>query len=446
MSANSLLDWALARVRSVWPAQWCSDSHCDQTGIKRTDYRLEFQVPSGLMPDNQFASQKAFLRVHRVSPTFSRSGCRAKKAMILVHGKTVGGSVTFDLQHTTPGFAPLSLQEALAYAGIDTFAPDLLGYGLSTRFSLDDPANASLPGYEADGSCRVIGCDRTRNNIVFPLDQQRTKLWTNPLNGAYKAHSSKSYFGNTDVWARDIRQVIDDARSKTGLSRVSLLGYSFGGPRVGRVLHQLGTSAADHIDRVIFVSSLFDTLGPNGEIHVEYPTEEKDLPGVEKSTSFPLTLTALGGWENPSPDRVPPGAPEAFAKQAQLLDPLGAKWGGTDTSRPTGLIRSPTFTNSGWNKHVAKAITIPTLVLHGTDDKTVPVKNAVNLYDKLTVPKKVLVEINCASHLMQYETAPAWEGPHRAVADAIIDWVDKCTFGNRSDGHFTIDCWGRVRE
>jgi pimeloyl-ACP methyl ester carboxylesterase len=447
MSANSLLDRALAGVRSLWPLQCGEDNQCDQTGIKRTDYRLQFQVPEGLMPDNQFDSQPASLRVHRVSPTYSRSGCRAKKAMILVHGRTLGGSVHFDLQHTTPGFAPLSLQEALAYGGIDTFAPDLLGYGLSTRFSLDDPANASLPGYQADGSCSVIGCDRTRNPAVFPLDQQKTKLGTHPLNGAYKTHSSKTYFGNTDVWARDIRQVIDDARSKTGLRKVSLLGYSFGGPRVGRVLHQLGPSAAHHIDRVIFVSSLFDTLlGPGGDIHVEYPTEEKDLPAVEKSTSFPLMLTAVGGWDNPSPERVPPGAPEAYGEQALLLDPIGAKWGGTDPSRPTGLIRSPTFTNSGWNKHVAKAITIPTLVLHGTDDKTVPATNAINLYPTLTVPKKVLVEINCASHLMQYETAPTWEGPHRAVADAIIDWVHTCTFDSRSKGHFRIDCQGRVRE
>lgn len=155
----------------MWPAQWCEDHHCDQTGIKRTDYRLEFQVPSGLMPDNQLASQKASLRVHRVSPTYSRSGCRAKKAMILVHGKTLGGSVHFDLQHTTPGFAPLSLQEALAYAGIDTFAPDLLGYGLSTRFSLDDPANGSLPNL---CSRRIVQRHRMRS------DPQQHRFPTRP--------------------------------------------------------------------------------------------------------------------------------------------------------------------------------------------------------------------------------------------------------------------------
>lgn len=148
----------------------------------------------------------------------------------------------------------------------------------------------------------------------------------------------------------------------------------------------------------------------------------------------------------PVPRQGPSRRPEAFAKQAKLLDPIGAKWGGTDTSSPTGLIRSPTFTNSGWNKDVAKAITIPTLVLHGTDDKTIPLTNAIHIYDALTVPKKVLVEINCASHLMQYETAPAWEGPHRAIADAVIDWVGKGTFSTRSDGHFRIDCGGRVWE
>src|SRR5688500_6339853 len=104
MSANSLLDRALAGLRSALPSQWREGNHCDQTGIKRTDYNLVFHIPSGLMPDNQFALQKAMLRVHRVSPTYSGSGCRAQKAIVLVHGKTLGGSVSFDLQHTTPGF------------------------------------------------------------------------------------------------------------------------------------------------------------------------------------------------------------------------------------------------------------------------------------------------------------------------------------------------------
>ncbi|AWK76363.1 hypothetical protein CBI38_33540 (plasmid) [Rhodococcus oxybenzonivorans] len=411
---------------------------CVQTGIIHTDYRLNFKIPPGLMPDRQFDSVHASLRVHRVSPTYANSDCKPARAIVLVHGRTLGGSTSFDLQHTTPATGPLSLQEALAHAGIDTFAPDLLGYALSTRLSLDDPKNASRPECTPTGDPTIDQCDRSRNKFIFPLDQQK-RLQPNPLGTSYANHSSATYFGTTALWARDIRQVINDALIKTGLPTVSLLGYSFGGPRVGRTLQQLGITAADRIDRLIFMASLFDTL-PTGP--VDYPTDEADLDDIETSTSFPLVLNTVG-WDTPSADRIPPGADKALAKQAQLLDAVGAKWGGSVTT-PAGFVRSPTFTVSGWNKDVAAAITIPTLVLHGTEDRSVLPANAPHLYDALTTEQKVLIELGCASHFLHYETAPTWEGPHKAVADAIIEWVRSATFKGKTTGRFTIDCDGNV--
>ena len=74
---------------------------------------------------------------------------------MLVHGRVGSGPDTFDLLYPAPGGGLLSVQEALARAGIDTFAPNLLGYSPSTTFSdgLDDPGNASLRAYESDGRC-----------------------------------------------------------------------------------------------------------------------------------------------------------------------------------------------------------------------------------------------------------------------------------------------------
>ncbi|MGK8558803.1 alpha/beta fold hydrolase [Nocardia gipuzkoensis] len=420
-------------------------ARCDQTGIKRTDYLLEFEVPNNLMPDNQFAGKKAHLRVHRVGPTYADGDCKASKAMVLIHGRTVGGSVSFDLQHQTPGFAALSLQEALAYAGIDTFAPDLLGYGLSTRFSLDDPANASLPGFTSgpDGvTCsNPVGCDKTRG--IFPLGQQATQLATNPLEGSLKKHTSSTHFANTNVWARDIKQVIDDAKAKTGLNKVALLGYSLGGPRVGRVWYELGNDASAVISHLIFLSTGFNAIwGADGIVMNEANTEESEAE--KTATTFPLTLASRSGWDKlrgttDCPGREPPGAAKAFFEQAIALDPIGAKWGGTVSNEPTGLLRAPTFTNTGWNSEIAKTIKVPTLILHGQGDATLPALNAKNLYDTLTVQRKVAVTIECAGHLMQYDTAATWEGPHRAVADAIIEWVDKQRFNGESAGRFTID-------
>jgi hypothetical protein len=82
------------------------------------------------------------------------------------------------------------VQEALAWAGIDTFAPSLRPY------------DGTRPYAE--------GCDSTPNP-VFRLDQQGSDILTNPLGGQRLPHTSAVRFARTDVWVRDIRQVIEDA-------------------------------------------------------------------------------------------------------------------------------------------------------------------------------------------------------------------------------------------
>jgi hypothetical protein len=75
---------------------------------------------------------------------------------------------------------------------------------------------------------------------INPPDQQgnsdpQRMLWVNPLAGERRAHSSEFRFARTDVWVRDIRQVIDDAiaRAEPTDGKVALLGYSLGGSGSG---------------------------------------------------------------------------------------------------------------------------------------------------------------------------------------------------------------------
>jgi hypothetical protein len=175
--------------------------------VETTEYSLPFEVPSGLMPDPQFDGLPAQLEMHRVRPVYAdKCPSVPNRAVVLVHGRSVTGPVAFDLRYPAPGGGTLSVQEGLARAGIDTFAPSLLGYGRSTRFEhgLDDPANASLAPFAPNGVCPdPQGCDRN-HNPTFPLDQQRTVLGTNPLGGQRHTHSSDTRFANTDVWVRDI--------------------------------------------------------------------------------------------------------------------------------------------------------------------------------------------------------------------------------------------------
>jgi hypothetical protein len=210
--------------------------------IATEDYFLRFRVPPGLMPDSQFDDRPARLQVHRVRPVYENGkGPSERRAVVLIHGRTVTGPVAFDLRDppgvTAPGGGALNLsvQKALARAGIDTFAPSLLGHGRSTRFSLNDPGNASLRPYEKEPTTQLLtrcphpeGCDRTLPFPVAeinPLDQQGTLLLNDRPLELRRAHSSNFHFARTDVWVRDIDQVIDDAIERATDRRQGSLGW-----------------------------------------------------------------------------------------------------------------------------------------------------------------------------------------------------------------------------
>jgi pimeloyl-ACP methyl ester carboxylesterase len=455
---------------------------CDEvpTGIATQDYWLDFKVPPGLMPDKQFDRHPARLQVHRVRPVYANGKCPgvSTQAAVLIHGRVVTGPVAFDLRDPAAGGGDLSVQEGLARAGIDTFAPSLLGYGNSTRFEkgLNDPGNASLRPCPTDGTLPPPeGCDRTLIPGINPLDQQGTMLLDNPLGGQRRAHSSNFRFARTDVWVRDIDQVIEDAieRADPSDEKVALVGYSFGGPRVGRTLYadnpnkllEKREKVIDKVSRVVFLNSLFG--GPTEEPATSLPT-------------FPLTLNdrsgSDAGWRMPpnAPDctgRIIPGTQEQLWTQTMEHDTLGREWGGDDLTHPIGLNRAPTFSGYGWNPTVAGQLSTPTLVMQGLDDTVVPTGPGTGaaIYAALpsTMTNKVLVQVECASHALLWEgcaeglelppvrctptsgtpyggTTP-WAGPHATFKAALIEWIKHGTFNGAENGSFIVDASGVAR-
>ena len=446
---------------------------CDQvpSEVSRSDYFLDFQVPAGLMPDPQFDGLPAQLQVHRVQPVYANGKCPGgpTRAAVLIHGRTRTGPVAFDLRHPAPGGGTLSVQEGLARAGIDTFAPSLLGYGHSTHFAsgLDDPGNASLRPYEADGTTCLHseGCDRT-HNPVFRLDQQGTLLIPNPL-ADRRAHTSNVRFARTDVWVRDIRQVIDDAIARAQLTngKVTLVGYSLGAQHVGRTLYKAnpvlpegaGRPVIAKVDRAVFLSPFFGG-----------PTEE--TPPPQGFVTFPLApgppVGAFGmppGRDEVCTGHIVDGSGEQLRTQLLEQDPMGSQWGGTVAGQPTGLVRSPTFSSYGWNADVAGQLTPPTLVMQGLDDIPASVPggagNAPAIYNALpaSMTNKVLVQVGCASHEMLIEgcsqarctptsgtpyggtPGQPWAGPHSTVKAALIEWITSGTFNGAASGRFTVN-------
>jgi pimeloyl-ACP methyl ester carboxylesterase len=95
---------------------------------------------------------------------------------------------------------------------------------------------------------------------------------------------------------RDIAHVIDDARERAGVDRVTLLGYSFGAQRVGRALYATKfPDLAPKVERVVFLSPFF--LNPGGG---QPPLEELPEPPGGYVT-FPLALDtfAAAAWNMP---------------------------------------------------------------------------------------------------------------------------------------------------
>jgi len=432
------------------------------TGVATEDYWLPFTVPPGLMPDRQFDGRPAMLQVHRVRPVYA-PGVRptVRQAVVLIHGRTVPGPVVFDLQFPTVDRDNLSVQNALALAGIDTFAPSLLGYGRSTRFDegLNDPGNASRRAYpdNPDSPCQFPeGCDRKVPLLpINPLNQQELLLGGHPL-FFRRAHSSNFHFARTDVWVRDIDQVIDDAieRARPTDRKVVLLGYSLGGQHVGRTLYadnpnQLLESrdkVIEKVSRVVFLNSLFGG-----------PTEETDPLGLP---TFPLTLDDFEATKNlwkvpasplPRPDcpgRIILGTQEQVWNQIMEHDTMGRVWGKTPGTTG-GLNRAPTFSGYGWNPDVARQLSTPTLVMQGLEDGVLPTgpPTGETIYNNLEAAEnKVLVKVACASHALPWEGCEG-EGckpPHATLKEALIGWITKGKFNNVAHGSFTVNERGEV--
>lgn len=493
---------------------------CDKTptGVYSEDQYID--VVTENMPDPDFNGIQAQLRVHRMGPVYAHGQCPNvhNYSVVMVHGRAAPGSPAFDLRLDAtpedPSGGRLSVQETLAWAGIDSFAPDLLGYGGSWRGPLDDPCNASLPAcvaLNADGTCPAnaphlvtnpvtgandcssvpVGCDRTRNPI-FPLNQQAARpvgLGVNP--GLPQcAHSSPYYFANPDVFANNILDVIDfaieEGQPKSG--KVVLLGYSFGGPSVARAIYRLGEEADRKLKRVVFLASLFNLFpGPTGPVVQNLPTEEADLPALELSTSFPLSLNGTGNWtgvgarDSFCTGRITQDVITRFWNQIMALDPLlGRRWGGNIANlydangelvqlNATGLLRVPTFTRNGWNPEVAATFTLPTLLLHGAEDQAALPGNSDNMFDALTsVLDKVLVKVECSSHQFSAESCEGtrcndqdpsttpygqeadqgddWKGPYQTVNAALVEWIKYGTFNASKCGSFMVNSAGIAHE
>jgi len=425
---------------------------CRPESVARSDYFIDFLTSD--MPASALDGQPARLDVHRVSPVFPANcdNISPIRAAVLVHGRTITGTAVFDLR-----YEDYSLMEKLAMRGIDTFSADHLGFGLSSLADesadpMAEPCNASLPqcAVQPGQACVPVdgACDCQDPPPAAPqrMDQQGASryLGSHPLSArcAHTGEGGHTRFQRVTNQVAQVALVVDDARAKTGLDKVHLLGLSVGGHTVGKYLGD-DVSHQDNVAGVVFLSSsgFAGLAGLPEQSVISWPLGVIDKTDMLENLNRRGPTCARGdgcvaaGCAVPDPDCAKglvscPGQQDPVADPsiddrawAAIVgrDPVGPAWG----PQPSGLSRYPLVSRFLWNAQVAGRIAIPALSIVGLKDTVVAPARGVDVYNSLGTERKALVQLDCASHV------PLWEScsgkgcvaPRSRVQKLVGDWL-----------------------
>lgn len=184
-----------------------------------------------------------------------------------------------------------------------------------------------------------------------------------------------------DTFADDVAAVLEDA----GINEpVALVGFSMGGGEVARFLTRQG---ANRVSAAVLISSVVPYMlktdnNPNG---VPQSIFDEMTAGMKKDraafmNSFGKDFFGVGWISNPVSDEVV----DDFRRQALLAG-----------LRPT-LAAAQAFATTDFRPDLA-SFTVPTLVIHGTADKTVPIEATGRVVaDKVEGAK--LIEYDGSAH------------------------------------------------
>ena len=184
-----------------------------------------------------------------------------------------------------------------------------------------------------------------------------------------------------DTLADDVAAVLDDA----GVTEpVALVGFSMGGGEVARYLTKYG---ADRVSKAVLISSVVPYMlktddNPDG---VPQATFDEMTAGMKKDrehffNGFFKDFYGVGALTSPVSDEV-----------------LMNSWRQTMMAglRPT-LAAAKAFGTTDFRPDL-KSFTVPTLVIHGTADKTVPI-DATGRVVAAQVPGAKLIEYDGSAH------------------------------------------------
>ena len=309
-----------------------------------------------------------------------RGGSGPGGLVLFVHGAGTPGEVAFDVP-----YQDYSWMAFLARAGFDVFAMDMTGYGRSTRPApMNDPCNLA----------------REQQGQFIPA------LLEAPCAAAYP-HQLTTLASD---W-NDIGTVVDHLRALRHVERLSLIGWSLGGPRAaGYASHH-----PEKVQKLVLLAPAYRRTGA-ADAPPQVPAD-----GAVMSTQSLADFRQNWDRQIGCPDQIDPAASKAVWSAMLNSDAVGETWG-------SGVRRAPLVTTWGWNKAAAAKLQMPALLVAGAHDKQVVPESVKTLYDDLGSKQKVYVDLACSSH------NALWEKNHLLLFQASLEWLTLGTVNGSKEG------------
>jgi pimeloyl-ACP methyl ester carboxylesterase len=269
---------------------------------------------------------------------------RPERTVLFVHGATYPAHAAFDLK-----LDGLSWMEYIASRGYDVYLLDLRGYGKSTRpKEMDEKPEANPP-------------------IVR---------------------------GVTAV--KDIGAVVDFILKRRGISRLNLMGWSWG----TTLMATYTTQNAGKVERLVLYAPAWIRTTPSlsrpaGTLGA-YRTVTRELAKTRWYTGVP---------EDKKAALIPAGWFDAWADATFASDPVGAKMSPPAIRAPNGVQQDgDEFFGAGKPYYDPSKVTVPTLLVHAEWDRDTPAYMAQTLFPLLVnAPGKRYVQLPEGTHTIIME-------------------------------------------
>lgn len=277
------------------------------------------------------------------------------RVLLYVHGATLPSEATFDL-----ALDGLSWMDYIAGQGWDVYLMDVRGYGRSTRLPEFAPAGA------------------TRAPIV-----------------------------RTDAKVQDVGAVVDFIRTRRGVDRISLLGWSWGTVVTGAYASTHG----DEIGSLVLYAPVwcagpcdFDPEQAQGLAAAHAQNQETAAVVVQTMAQARRRIRA-GVPERQLDALMPPAWFEAWSAATLASDPVGAQQDPPVLRTPAGVSQDGgDYWDAGKSYYDPTAITAPTLAVVGEWDAVTPPDGARALYEALANSRqRRFVEIEEGTHALLLE-------------------------------------------